>query len=47
MDVAGILRAVDRSYEQLVVGMISIGIAGVASRELLGWGGRYATPWLK
>jgi len=35
------------SYEQIVVGMISIGIAGYASSELLRWGGRYATPWLK
>ena len=35
------------SYEQIVVGMISIGIAGFASSELLRWGGRYATPWLK
>jgi len=35
------------SYEQIVVGMISIGIAGFISSELLRWGGRYATPWLK
>jgi len=35
------------SYEQIVVGMISIGIAGFVSSELLRWGGRYATPWLK
>ena len=35
------------SYEQIVVGMISIGIAGFASSELLRWLGRYATPWLK
>ena len=35
------------SYEQIVVGMISIGIAGFASSELLRWAGRYATPWLK
>jgi NitT/TauT family transport system permease protein len=35
------------SYEQIVIGMISIGIAGFASSELLRWGGRYATPWLK
>jgi NitT/TauT family transport system permease protein len=35
------------SYEQIVVGMISIGIAGFLSSELLRWGGRYATPWLK
>ena len=35
------------SYEQIVIGMISIGIAGFASSELLRWLGRYATPWLK
>jgi NitT/TauT family transport system permease protein len=35
------------SYEQIVVGMISIGIAGYASSELLRWGGRHVTPWLK
>src|SRR5436190_22251961 len=35
------------SYEQIVVGMISIGIAGFASSELLRWAGRYATPWLR
>ncbi len=35
------------SYEQIVIGMISIGIAGFASSELLRWAGRYATPWLK
>jgi NitT/TauT family transport system permease protein len=35
------------SYEQIVVGMISIGVAGFASSELLRWAGRYATPWLK
>jgi len=35
------------SYEQIVIGMISIGIAGFASSELLRWGGRHATPWLK
>ena len=35
------------SYEQIVVGMISIGIAGYASSEMLRWLGRYATPWLK
>ena len=35
------------SYEQIVVGMISIGIAGYLSSELLRWGGRYATPWMK
>lgn len=33
------------SYEQIVVGMISIGIAGYLSSELLRWGGRYVTPW--
>jgi NitT/TauT family transport system permease protein len=35
------------SYEQIVVGMISIGIAGFISSELLRWAGRHATPWLK
>jgi len=35
------------SYEQIVVGMISIGIAGLLSSELLRRAGRYATPWLK
>lgn len=35
------------SYEQIVVGMISIGIAGFASSELLRCAGRYATPWLR
>ena len=35
------------SYEQIVVGMISIGIAGFASSGMLRWLGRYATPWLK
>jgi NitT/TauT family transport system permease protein len=35
------------SYEQIVVGMISIGIAGFLSSELLRWGGRFVTPWLK
>ncbi len=35
------------SYEQIVVGMISIGIAGFASSELLRWLGRYVTPWLR
>ncbi len=35
------------SYEQIVVGMISIGIAGFVSSELLRWGGRFVTPWLK
>jgi NitT/TauT family transport system permease protein len=41
------LSYVGGSYEQIVVGMISIGIAGFASSELLRWLGRYATPWLK
>src|SRR5256886_5225784 len=35
------------SYEQILIGMISIGIPGLASSDLLRWGGRYATPWLK
>ena len=35
------------SYEQIVVGMISIGIAGFASSGMLRWGGQYATPWLR
>jgi NitT/TauT family transport system permease protein len=35
------------SYEQIVVGMISIGIAGFASSQLVRWAGRHATPWLK
>ena len=35
------------SYEQIVVGMISIGIVGFASSGLLRWLGRYATPWLR
>ncbi len=35
------------SYEQIVIGMISIGIAGFLSSELLRWAGRFATPWLK
>ena len=39
-------QAVEKA-EQIVVGMISIGIAGFASSELLRWLGRYATPWLK
>jgi NitT/TauT family transport system permease protein len=35
------------SYEQIIVGMISIGIAGYFSSELLRkLGGRF-TPWLK
>jgi NitT/TauT family transport system permease protein len=41
------LSYVGGSYEQIVVGMISIGIAGFVSSALLRWGGRYATPWLK
>ena len=41
------LSYVGGSYEQIVVGMISIGIAGFASSELLRWGGRFVTPWLK
>jgi NitT/TauT family transport system permease protein len=35
------------SYEQIVVGMISIGIAGFISSELLRSLGRYVTPWLR
>ncbi|MBU0602586.1 MAG: ABC transporter permease [Gammaproteobacteria bacterium] len=35
------------SYEQIVVGMISIGIAGYASSELLRGIGGFFTPWLK
>ena len=35
------------AYEQIVVGMISIGIAGFISSEVLRLLGRYATPWLK
>jgi len=34
------------SYEQIVVGMISIGIAGFVSSELLRLLGRRLTPWL-
>jgi len=34
------------SYEQIVVGMISIGIAGFISSELLRLLGRRVTPWL-
>lgn len=34
------------SYEQIIVGMISIGIAGYISSELLRWLGRRTTPWL-
>jgi NitT/TauT family transport system permease protein len=35
------------SYEQIVVGMISIGIAGFISSELLRGLGQYVTPWLR
>jgi NitT/TauT family transport system permease protein len=35
------------SYEQIVVGMISIGIAGFMSSELLRHFGKYVTPWLR
>jgi NitT/TauT family transport system permease protein len=35
------------SYEQIVVGMISIGIAGYACSELLRAVGGFATPWLR
>jgi NitT/TauT family transport system permease protein len=35
------------SYEQIVIGMISIGVAGFASSELLRAAGKYATPWLR
>ena len=35
------------SYEQIVVGMISIGIAGYLSSELLRTIGHYVTPWLR
>jgi NitT/TauT family transport system permease protein len=35
------------SYEQIVVGMISIGIAGFVSSELLRSLGKYVTPWLR
>ncbi len=35
------------SYEQIVVGMISIGIAGYFSSELLRQLGGFFTPWLK
>lgn len=35
------------SYEQIVVGMISIGIAGFISSELLRGLGKYVTPWLR
>ncbi len=35
------------SYEQIVVGMISIGIAGFFSSELLRALGKFVTPWLR
>jgi NitT/TauT family transport system permease protein len=35
------------SYQQIVVGMISIGIAGFISSELLRTLGKYVTPWLR
>jgi NitT/TauT family transport system permease protein len=35
------------SYEQIVVGMISIGIAGFISSELLRTAGKHMTPWLR
>jgi len=35
------------SYEQIVVGMISIGIAGFVCSELLRKLGGYLTPWLR
>ncbi len=35
------------SYEQIVVGMFSIGIAGYACSELLRMFGGYLTPWIK
>jgi NitT/TauT family transport system permease protein len=35
------------SYEQIIVGMISIGIAGYISSELLRHLGGFLTPWLK
>ena len=35
------------SYEQIVVGMISIDIAGFISSELLRALGKYVTPWLR
>lgn len=35
------------SYEQIVVGMLSIGIAGYLCSELLRGLGGYLTPWLK
>src|SRR5713226_6464713 len=41
------LSYVGGSYAHIALGMISICIAGFASSELLRWGGRYVTPWLK
>jgi len=35
------------SYQQIVVGMISIGIAGFISSELLRTLGKHVTPWLR
>ncbi len=35
------------SYEQIVVGMISIGIAGYVSSSVLRWLGDVSTPWLR
>lgn len=35
------------SYNQIVVGMISIGIAGFISSDLLRTLGKYVTPWLR
>lgn len=35
------------SYEVIVIGMVSIGIAGLLSSELLRWLGTFVTPWLK
>lgn len=35
------------AYEQIVVGMISIGIAGFICSELLRTFGKHVTPWLK
>jgi len=35
------------SYEQIVIGMISIGIAGYACSELLRGIGGFFTPWLR
>jgi NitT/TauT family transport system permease protein len=35
------------SYQQIVVGMISIGIAGFLCSEALRHLGVYLTPWLK